>query len=58
MKDWKAVAAGLGREIPPTELERIASSLDSLEATFRLLAAAIPEDVEPALVFRAAEEEA
>jgi hypothetical protein len=58
MKNWKQIAAGHGLDIPEADLERAAPVLDALEASFRPLAAAIPESVEPAVTFRAAEEEA
>jgi len=47
-----ADAAGL--DIP--DVERIAPSLDTLEAAFRPLVEAIPHDAGPALLFRATEE--
>ena len=58
MKDWKQIAAGYGLEIPEADVARAAAALDGLEAAFRPLARAIPESVEPAVTFRAAEEEA
>ena len=57
MKDWKQIAAAAGTEIPAEDLARVASALDALEAAFRPLARAIPEEVEPAVTFRADEEE-
>ena len=54
-KDWKQVAAGYGLDIPDSQLDRIAPVLDALEAGFRPLVAGIPLDVEPAVVFRPAE---
>ncbi len=45
------------KDIPEEALERIAPVLDALEAAFRPLAAAIPEDVEPAVTFKAEEDE-
>jgi hypothetical protein len=44
-------------EIPEPDRERAAEVLKALEAVFRPLAEAIPEDVEPAVTFRAEEEE-
>jgi hypothetical protein len=59
MKDWKQIAAGLGLDIPEADLARSVPALERLEATFRPLAGAIPESVEPAVTFCAgAEEEA
>ncbi len=46
------------KDIPEEALERIAPALEALEAAFRPLAAAIPEDVEPAVTFKAEEGEA
>ena len=45
------------KDIPEEALERIAPALEALEAAFRPLAAAIPEDVEPAVTFKAGEED-
>lgn len=56
MKDWTEIARGHGLEIPEAELARMAPVLDALEAAFRPLAAAIPEDVEPAVIFRPTED--
>jgi hypothetical protein len=39
--------------IPDAVLERMAHTLDALEADFRPLARALPPEVEPALAFRA-----
>jgi hypothetical protein len=43
-------------DIPAPDLERIAPALDSLEAAFRPLVSTIGHDVEPAVIFRAAED--
>ena len=48
-----AEAAGL--DIP--DMDRITGALDGLEAAFRPLVENIPHDVEPALIFRTAEEQ-
>ena len=56
MKNWKHMAEAAGLEIP--DIERIVLPLDGLEAAFRPLVKAIPHDVEPALIFRAAAEDA
>jgi hypothetical protein len=58
MKDWKQIAAGLGANIPDADVAKITPALDALEAAFRPLARAIPEDVEPAVTFRAEEDPA
>jgi hypothetical protein len=54
MKNWKQMAEAAGLEIP--DIDRIAPALDGLEAAFRPLVRNIPHDVEPALIFRAAED--
>jgi len=51
MKNWKKIAEGADLRIPDTDLDRIARSLDALEATFRPLTKAIPDDIEPAVTF-------
>ncbi|HZT30016.1 MAG TPA: hypothetical protein VFA33_09045 [Bryobacteraceae bacterium] len=55
MKDWKKIASGNGLNIPEPDLDRIVPALDGLEAVFRPLAAKLPADVEPAVIFRAEE---
>lgn len=50
MKDWKAVAAGLGLEIPPDELERVVAVQARVEEVFRPLVGRIPLITEPAYV--------
>lgn len=52
------MAAGLGREIPDADLERITPALNTLEAAFRPLVEMLSEDVEPAVVFHPEEGEA
>jgi hypothetical protein len=56
MTDWKSLAKARQLNIPEADLERIAPSLDGLEAAFRPLAARVPHEVEPAVIFRAEEE--
>jgi hypothetical protein len=51
MKDWSAVAAGFGLNIPEADLDRIRPALDALEGSFRPLAGRIPLDIEPAVRF-------
>lgn len=53
-KDWKKIARASGLAIPDAALERIAQSLDALEADFRPLARALPPQTEPATAFHAA----
>jgi len=55
-KDWKKIARGNRLEIPEADLERILATLDGLEAAFRPLARGLPQDSEPASIFRAEEE--
>ena len=54
--DWKAIARARGLEIPPADLERLATPLEALDAVFRPLTRDLPPDLEPALEFRAGEE--
>jgi hypothetical protein len=58
MKNWKQIAEGSGLGIPGPDLARAAAALDALEAVFRPLARDIPEQIEPAVTFRADEEDA
>jgi hypothetical protein len=53
-KDWKNIGRANGLAIPDAALERIAQSLDALEAGFRPLAHALPPETEPAFTFHAA----
>ena len=58
-RDWKLLAKALSLDIPDPDIEKITPPLDALEASFRPLAAAIPHEIEPAVVFLCpAEEEA
>jgi hypothetical protein len=50
-KDWKKIARASGLAIPDAALERIAQSLDALEAEFRPLARAVPPETEAAIAF-------
>jgi len=52
MKDWKAIAAASGLNIPAEDLERILPPLDRLETDFRPLVKSIPHEIEAALIFR------
>lgn len=52
MTDWRSLAKARRLNIPEGELERVAAALEKLEEAFRPLAAGIPLDVEPAVVFR------
>lgn len=50
-KDWKKIARSSGISIPEPALDRIAQTLDALEADFRPLVRALPLDSQPALHF-------
>ena len=56
MTNWKALAEALELGIPEADIGRIAPALEALEASFTSLAAKLPFDTEPAIVFRAAPE--
>jgi hypothetical protein len=58
MKNWKLLATAQNLEIPEPELELIIPALDALEAAFRPLAATIPAETEPAVIFRCPPEDA
>ena len=58
MKNWKAMARAAGLGIPEDQLERIAPSLDGLEAAFAPTRGTIPDEIEPATLFRALAEDA
>lgn len=49
-RDWKTAAQALAPDIPADAIEKIAPSLDKLEAAFRPLPARIPLETEPAYV--------
>lgn len=55
-KNWQAMAQARGLEIPAAEWDRIAPALDALERAFRPLAAHLPPELEPPLLFRAEED--
>jgi hypothetical protein len=50
MADWKSAAKALAPDMPPDAAERAAKPLETLEAAFRPLVAAIPLETEPAYV--------
>lgn len=56
-KDWKKIAKASGLSIPDASLDRIAQTLDSLEADLRPLLRAVPAETDPAPIFRAAAED-
>lgn len=49
MTDWNALARARGLNIPADAVERIAPSLEALEASFRPLPTKLTHSVEPAL---------
>jgi hypothetical protein len=53
-KDWKKIGRSNGLAIPDAALERVAQTLDALEADFRPLARTLQPEIEPATVFHAA----
>lgn len=57
MKNWNKIAEANDLHIPETDIQRIAPSLDALEAAFRPLTKNIPDDAEPAVTFRVFPEE-
>jgi hypothetical protein len=57
-KDWKKIARANRLAIPDADLERMTPVLNAMEAAFRPLAQALPWELEPAIVFHAAPEDA
>lgn len=57
MRDWKALARARGLAVPAADLDRLTAPLDSLEETFRPLIDGLTPGMEPAVTFRASEEE-
>ncbi|MCW5981286.1 MAG: hypothetical protein KIT09_24595 [Bryobacteraceae bacterium] len=57
MRNWKAIAAGLGPPIPEDDIARASGPLEALEAAFRPLAQAIPPETEPAYLMLVEPEE-
>ena len=55
MRDWKALARGLGME--GAGVDAVVEPLEALERAFRPLAASLTPDLEPAIEFRAEENE-
>jgi hypothetical protein len=56
-RDWKAAAQAFAPDIPADAIERIAPSLDKLEAAFGPLATKIPLETEPASVLLVARDQ-
>ena len=57
-KDWKLIARASGFPIPYAAVDRIAPTLDALEAEIRQLSRGLAVSAEPAVTFRADEGEA
>ena len=56
MTDWKKVAEARQVGMPEDELERIIPNLESLEARFLPIAAAVPDEADMAVFLKAAPE--
>jgi hypothetical protein len=56
MKNWNLIATGCNLDIPAADLERLAPPLDAVDTAFRPLVARLADDLDPAPVFRAAED--
>jgi hypothetical protein len=56
MKDWKVIAQASGLQVDPTQLNRIAETLEALEAAFRPLLKDLTPGVEPATGLRLEED--
>ena len=56
-KEWKKIARASGLTIPDADLQRIAPTLDALEADFRPLVRALPPATDMAVKFHAAQED-
>ena len=56
MRDWKAIAKASGIEVDPTQLNRIAETLETLDAAFRPLLKDLTPGVEPATGLRLEED--
>ena len=56
MKDWKAIAKASGLKLDPTQLDRIAGPLETLDAAFRPLLKDLTPGVEPATGLRLEED--
>ncbi|HZO52153.1 MAG TPA: hypothetical protein VFB63_05535 [Bryobacteraceae bacterium] len=51
-RDYRKLAAALAPDIPAAELDRVVQPLESLEAAFRPLTAALADETEPAFTVR------
>ncbi|HSW50712.1 MAG TPA: hypothetical protein VLH09_11085 [Bryobacteraceae bacterium] len=57
MKNWKRIAAAMETGLSDADADRIAPTLDALEAALRPLIGAIPHEAEPAVIFEPPPEE-
>ena len=56
MKNWSAIAAAFGIDLPPAEMDRIVKPLEALEQVFRPLAESLTIADEPAFIVDPREE--
>jgi hypothetical protein len=56
VNDWIAIAQGVGLDLSPVELAKLAAPLSPLEARLAALVESLPPELEPAAEFRACEE--
>lgn len=56
MRDTTLLARALDIKIPDADLARVRQALEGLEASFAPLRASLRPEIEPAVMFRAAEE--
>jgi hypothetical protein len=57
MKDWKKIAEAHGLPLAGRDLDRVVGALDTLEETFRPLAAQLSPEMEPDTGLRLAGED-
>jgi hypothetical protein len=57
VKDWTAIARASGLDLPGGYLEEIVAPLEALEAALLPLFRDLPPELEPALAFRAEEDD-
>jgi hypothetical protein len=57
MRNWKLIAEGVNLDIPAADLPKLVQTLEAMDTAFRPLAEAIPDEVEPAVIFHIQPEE-
>ncbi|HWD00343.1 MAG TPA: hypothetical protein VG456_26480 [Candidatus Sulfopaludibacter sp.] len=57
MKNWRAMAAAIGLDLPARDIDRIAQPLDGLEEAFRPLVRDLTPDQEPLYIVQVEEAE-